>query len=83
MNVAPSFHDGAVRMDWTREEIRALYALPFNDLLWRAQNVHRANFDPSEVQISQLLSIKTGGCPEDCGYCPQSAAYETGVKAAS
>jgi biotin synthase len=82
MNVAPSFHDGAVRTDWTREEIRALYALPFSDLLWRAQNVHRENFDPREVQISQLLSIKTGGCPEDCAYCPQSAAYETGVKAA-
>jgi biotin synthase len=73
--------DGSVRNDWTREEIRALYDLPFSDLVWRAQTVHRENFDPREVQISTLLSIKTGGCPEDCAYCPQSAAYETGVKA--
>jgi biotin synthase len=81
MNVATSFQDGALRVDWTREEIGALYGLPFSDLLFRAQAVHRANFDPRDVQISQLLSIKTGGCPEDCAYCPQSAAYETGVKA--
>ncbi len=73
--------DGSVRNDWTREEIRTLYDLPFSDLVWRAQTVHRENFDPREVQISTLLSIKTGGCPEDCAYCPQSAAYETGVKA--
>src|SRR6204780_4070942 len=73
--------DDAVRTDWTREEIAALFALPFNDLLWQAQTAHRRHFDASEVQISQLLSIKTGGCPEDCAYCPQSAAYETGVKA--
>jgi biotin synthase len=73
--------DGSVRNDWTREEIRALYDLPFSDLVWRAQTVHRENFDPNEVQVSTLLSIKTGGCPEDCAYCPQSAAYETGVKA--
>src|ERR1700690_1343133 len=69
------------RHDWTREEVRALFALPFLELMFRAAQVHRANFDPSEVQISTLLSIKTGGCPEDCAYCPQSAQYDTGVKA--
>jgi biotin synthase len=70
-----------LRHDWTREEIRALFALPFPELIWRAQSVHRLNFDPTEVQISTLLSIKTGGCPEDCAYCPQSARYDTGVEA--
>ncbi len=69
------------RHDWTRDEVRALFALPFPDLIFQAQSVHRANFDPREVQISTLLSIKTGGCPEDCGYCPQSARYDTGLSA--
>jgi len=69
------------RHDWTREEVRALFALPFPELMFRAAVVHRENFDPAEVQISTLLSIKTGGCPEDCAYCPQSAQYDTGVKA--
>lgn len=64
---------------WTRQAIEALFALPFNDLLFRAQQVHREHFDPNAVQISTLLSIKTGGCPEDCGYCPQAARYHTGV----
>jgi biotin synthase len=73
--------DAALRHDWTREEIRALFALPFPELIFRAQSMHRAHFDPTEVQISTLLSIKTGGCPEDCAYCPQSAKYDTGVKA--
>jgi biotin synthase len=73
--------DDVARHDWTREEIRALFALPFPELIFRAQSVHRQHFDPREVQISTLLSIKTGGCPEDCAYCPQSASYETGVKA--
>jgi biotin synthase len=73
--------DSLVRNDWTREDIAHLFGLPFNDLVWRAQGVHREHFDANAVQISQLLSIKTGGCPEDCAYCPQSAAYETGVKA--
>jgi len=77
---SPSF-DAVPRHDWTREELRALFALPFPELLFRAQSVHRMHFDPREVQISTLLSIKTGGCPEDCAYCPQSASYETGVKA--
>jgi biotin synthase len=81
MNVAPGFRDGAVRHDWTREEIRALFALPFSDLVYRAQGVHRMHFDPRAVQISTLLSIKTGGCPEDCAYCPQASQYDTGVKA--
>jgi biotin synthase len=69
------------RHDWTREEVRALYALPFPDLIFQAATVHRRHFDPTEVQISTLLSIKTGGCPEDCAYCPQSAKFDTGVKA--
>ena len=72
---------GETRHDWTRDEIRALFALPFPDLMFQAQSVHRMYFDPAEVQISTLLSIKTGGCPEDCAYCPQAAQYETGVKA--
>src|ERR1700680_3374208 len=71
---------GAVRRDWTRAEVRALFDLPFPDLIFHAQRIHRLNFDPREVQISTLLSIKTGGCPEDCAYCPQSAHYEAGVK---
>jgi len=70
-----------LRHDWTREEVRALFALPFPELMFRAAEIHRQNFDPTEVQISTLLSIKTGGCPEDCAYCPQAAQYNTGVKA--
>ena len=71
----------APRHDWTRDEVADLFALPFTELIFRAAQVHRENFDPAEVQISTLLSIKTGGCPEDCAYCPQSAKYDTGVKA--
>ena len=70
-----------VRTDWTRAEIAALFDLPFNDLLFEAQTVHRQNFDPNAVQLSTLLSIKTGGCVEDCGYCSQSASHDTGLKA--
>jgi biotin synthase len=86
MNLALRNHNPVVvpfdvRHDWTREQVRALFALPFPELIFRAQSVHRQNFDPTEVQISTLLSIKTGGCPEDCAYCPQSAHYDTGVKA--
>jgi len=66
---------------WSRDAVAALLALPFPELMFRAQSVHRANFNPVEVQISTLLSIKTGGCPEDCGYCPQASSYETGTKA--
>ena len=65
---------------WTVEAVEALYALPFSDLIYRAQTVHREQFDPNTVQLSTLLSIKTGGCPEDCGYCPQAARYQTGVQ---
>jgi len=70
-----------LRHDWTRTEVRALFDLPFPELMFRAQTVHRVHFDPAKVQISTLLSIKTGGCPEDCAYCPQSARYDTGVRA--
>ena len=69
------------RSDWTRAEIADLFALPFPELVFRAATVHRAHFDPTQVQTSTLLSVKTGGCPEDCGYCSQSSKYETGVKA--
>ncbi|WP_246677389.1 MULTISPECIES: biotin synthase BioB [unclassified Mesorhizobium] len=75
---AQSFGD---RRMWTLKEARALHDAPFNDLLFQAQTVHRQNFDPNKVQLSRLLSIKTGGCPEDCGYCSQSAHHETGLKA--
>lgn len=66
---------------WTFDAAKALYDLPFNDLMFRAQTVHRENFDANEIQLSKLLSIKTGGCPEDCGYCSQSASAPTGLKA--
>ena len=68
-----------IRHDWQREEIEALFAQPLNDLLFTAQQVHRTHFDPNKVQVSTLLSIKTGACPEDCKYCPQSAHYRTDV----
>lgn len=71
---------GEVRTDWKLEEVRELYELPFADLMFHAQRVHRANFDPNEVQISTLLSIKTGACPEDCAYCSQSIRFDTGLK---
>jgi biotin synthase len=77
----PRSAPGRPRQDWTREQVRALFALPFPELMFHAAQVHRENFDPAEVQISTLLSIKTGGCPEDCAYCPQSAKFDTGVKA--
>ncbi|APR53798.1 biotin synthase BioB [Sphingomonas koreensis] len=73
--------DVMMRTDWTREEIAALFDLPFPELLFRAAEVHRAQFAADEVQLSTLLSIKTGGCPEDCGYCNQSTHAETGLKA--
>jgi biotin synthase len=65
---------------WTVDEIIALFEMPFSDLIYKAQNVHRDNFDPNAVQVSTLLSIKTGGCSEDCGYCPQAARYHTEVE---
>jgi biotin synthase len=70
----------AIRHDWTLAEIKALFAQPFNDLLFQAQSTHRQYFNPNAVQISSLLSIKTGACPEDCSYCPQSARYDTGLE---
>jgi biotin synthase len=69
-----------MRYDWTAEEIEALFELPFSDLMFRAQQAHRTHFDANEVQLSTLLSIKTGGCPEDCKYCPQSTRYNTEVE---
>jgi biotin synthase len=78
---APARELREVRTDWTRGEIAALFELPFTELVFRAASIHRQNFASDEVQISTLLSIKTGGCPEDCGYCSQSASHETGLKA--
>jgi biotin synthase len=71
---------GSIRTDWTLDEVRSLFALPFADLMYAAQQAHRAHHDPNQVQVSTLLSIKTGGCPEDCAYCPQSIRYQTGVE---
>ncbi|MBA4682662.1 MAG: biotin synthase BioB, partial [Pseudomonas sp.] len=67
------------RHDWSLAEVRALFEQPFNDLLFQAQSIHRQHFDPNRVQVSTLLSIKTGACPEDCKYCPQSGHYNTGL----
>jgi len=69
-----------IRHDWTRNEILELFALPFSDLMYQAQTVHRSYFDPNQVQVSTLCSIKTGACPEDCKYCPQSSRYDTGLE---
>ncbi|MDH3841000.1 MAG: biotin synthase BioB [Chromatiales bacterium] len=71
---------GEIRTDWNLDEVEALFALPFNDLLFHAQRVHRQYFDPNSVQVSTLLSIKTGACPEDCAYCPQSVRFDTAVE---
>lgn len=68
------------KQDWSVAQVEALFELPFNELLYRAQTLHREHFDPTEVQLSTLISIKTGGCSEDCGYCPQSAHYDTGLE---
>ncbi len=76
----PASNQTAIRQDWTRDEVLALFNQPFNDLLFQAQVVHRQHFDPNEVQLSTLLSIKTGACPEDCKYCPQSTRYDTGLE---
>src|SRR3546814_2203169 len=79
--VAPDSAQHPATAGWQRDAILALFALPFNVLMARAASVHQANFDPSQVQVSTLLSIKTGGCPEDCAYCPQAARYDTGLSA--
>jgi biotin synthase len=90
MNPKPVLMDGVngpdmaafqPRYDWKRAEAEEIYGLPFSDLIFRAQIIHRENFDPNHVETASLLSIKTGGCPEDCGYCSQSAHYKTDVKA--
>ena len=70
-----------LRHDWTTQEVRGMFSLPFNDLLYHAHSLHRANFDPNRVQLSTLLNIKSGGCPEDCAYCPQSVRFNTDVSA--
>jgi biotin synthase len=79
-----AFHHPAKRPTtqkcWGVDEVEALFRLPFADLLYRAQQVHREHFDPNAVQLSTLLSVKTGGCSEDCGYCPQSSLYSTDVE---
>jgi biotin synthase len=80
-DAVPTAPSGRTRHDWTREQVTALFKLPFTDLIFQAQTIHRQHFNPTQVQISTLLSIKTGGCPEDCGYCPQSSKYDTGLKA--
>jgi biotin synthase len=69
-----------IRHDWSLDEINALFSMPFNDLLFKAHTIHRENFDPNKVQVSQLLNIKTGACPEDCSYCSQSSKYDTGLE---
>jgi len=82
-NEAPTVRaDGEPRLQtrWSVDEVEKLFAMPFNDLIFRAQHTHRQHFDPNAVQLSTLLSIKTGGCPEDCGYCPQAARYQTGIE---
>ncbi len=79
--LTPSSEEVATTQRWSVDAVEALFNLPFNDLMHQAQQVHRQHFNPNEVQLSTLLSIKTGGCPEDCGYCPQSAHHETGVEA--
>lgn len=73
-------NDNEIRHNWNLAEVQELFNLPFNDLIFKAASIHRKNFDPNQVQVSTLLSIKTGACPEDCKYCPQSAHYDTGLK---
>lgn len=72
-------HRAEIRHDWQLEEVQALFGQPFNDLIHAAQQIHRRHFDPNEVQVSSLLSIKTGACSEDCAYCPQSVHHDTGL----
>jgi len=80
MSSPESVSSASVRTDWSREEVAELFALPFHDLLYSAHSIHRRHFDPNRLQISTLLSIKTGGCPEDCAYCPQSVHFDTAVE---
>ncbi len=80
MSAALTISPTMLRHDWSLDEIQSLFMLPFNDLLFKAHSIHRQYFDPNQVQISSLLSIKTGSCSEDCGYCPQSARYDSDLK---
>jgi len=80
VQAGPNTADSSGLQRWSIEAVVTLLEQPLNDLLFRAQTTHRSNFDPNEVQLSTLLNIKTGGCPEDCAYCPQSARYDTGVE---
>ncbi|MFV8780981.1 biotin synthase BioB [Microbulbifer sp. SA54] len=80
MTATQQIPEATIRHDWTRQQVLDLFALPFNDLLFTAQQVHRTHFDANRVQVSTLCSIKTGACPEDCTYCPQSARYDTGLE---
>jgi biotin synthase len=77
--ISPIQISPSIRHNWQLDEVQDLFALPFNDLIYKAQTIHRENFDPNEVQVSSLLSIKTGSCSEDCSYCPQSARYDAGI----
>ena len=79
-NCAASASGATTLRRWSVEEVLALYDMPLMDLIWRAQSVHREHFDPNAIQRSTLLSVKTGGCSEDCGYCSQSARYDTGLE---
>jgi len=79
--ISPTIAATALRYDWRAEELAALFDLPFTELLFKAASIHRHHFDPAKVQVSTLLSVKTGGCPEDCAYCPQAQRYDTGVSA--
>lgn len=80
MSATQQVVSNTIRTDWSREEVADLFAMPFHDLLFTAHSIHRRHFDPNRVQISTLLSIKTGGCPEDCSYCPQSVRFDTAIE---
>ena len=80
ISVPASWQSAGKSLAWSLDAVEALFDLPFADLMHRAQTLHREHHDPNIVQLSTLLSIKTGGCPEDCGYCPQAARYSTGVE---
>jgi biotin synthase len=79
-DTSTSLKQVSIRHDWTIEEVNDFFVMPLSDLMFQAQTIHRQNFDPNQVQVSTLLSIKTGACPEDCKYCPQSARYDTGLE---
>ena len=80
ITVGPAYAVSTLRHDWRLAEVEGWFAMPFNDLLYHAQTVHREHFDPNEVQLSSLLSIKTGACSEDCAYCPQSIRHDASLQ---